>query len=141
MEKENYDYYDLDITDEQKKQWEKLAREFNKLLEIGKYSLIAHNINDYLPSLKLDTSHKSSGTLKEHRLELAFSTEENLNQIRILTHLLGNEETQKINDGQLQPYIIDQIDLNCIIGELIGLNTDEEETKSEAGKKLFSKEK
>ena len=125
MEKENYDYYDLDITDEQKKQWEKLAREFKKLIEIGKYSLIAHNINEYLPSLKLDTRHKSSGTLKTRRVNLSFNSEENLNQIRILTHLLGNEKTQRINDAHLQPYIIDQIDLNCIIGELIGLNTEE----------------
>ena len=94
-----------------------------------------------MPSLNLKPEPNPVEQLKTKMSLLKMTCEEYQKHLAILKSLLGDEETQKKNkENYEEHYFVSYISRNCIIAELIGVNTEEEKTKSEAGKKLFSKE-
>ena len=88
-----------------------------------------------MPSLNLKPEPNPVEQLKTKMSLLKMTCEEYQKHLAILKSLLGDEETQKKNKKEYdEHYFVSYISRNCIIAELIGVNTEEEKAKSEVGK-------
>ena len=139
LKDQEYSIKDLILTDKQKNEQEKVNKEINGVFYTKQWSLINYSLKILMPTLDIPKKRPTQKILHAKKKELQNTSKDIQKQIKIIGHLLGSSQKQIENELEEETFYVDQIDQNCIIAELAGINTETEITKSEAGKALFKK--